>query len=64
MIVQHCKLKWDDACLRFYDSKRTATTLSYDQVRRPIYKSSMGRAQRFESFLKPLKLALDRRRDS
>lgn len=63
-IVEHCKLKWDDACLRFYDSKRTATTLSYDQVRRPIYKSSMGRAQRFESFLEPLKLALERRSDS
>ena len=63
-IVQHCKLTWDDACLRFYDSKRTATTLSYDQVRRPIYKSSMGRAQRFESFLEPLKLALGRRSDA
>jgi len=63
-IVEHCKLKWDDACLRFYDSKRTATTLSYDQVRRPIYTSSMGRAQRFESFLEPLKLALGRRSDA
>lgn len=59
-IIEACGLDWDDACLKYYDVRKgksapSATlTLSYDQVRRPIYKSSLGRAQRFATHLGPL----------
>ena len=58
-IIDFCGLPWDDACLRYYESSRQSRTLSYDQVRRPIYKSSVGRAERFAAHLGPLRNALD-----
>ncbi len=42
-IIEFLGLEWDEACTRFYESKRTVRTLSYDQVNRPIYTSSAGR---------------------
>jgi tetratricopeptide (TPR) repeat protein len=46
-------LPWDERCLRFHESDRTVTTLSYDQVTRPIYDSSIGRYRNYESRLGP-----------
>jgi len=57
-IIDFLALQWDDRCLRFYDSGRVAGTLSYDQVTRPIYTSSVGRHKRYEKHLQPLKRAL------
>ncbi len=57
-LVAFCGLPWDDRCLRFYDSKRAVVTASYDQVRRPLYKSSVGRWKLYERHLKPLRDAL------
>ncbi|MHC4414455.1 MAG: tetratricopeptide repeat-containing sulfotransferase family protein [Planctomycetota bacterium] len=57
-IIDFCGLEWDDRCLRYYESKRTARTLSYEQVRRPIYRSSISRAAKFDEYLGPLKEAL------
>ncbi|MHC4429449.1 MAG: tetratricopeptide repeat-containing sulfotransferase family protein [Planctomycetota bacterium] len=57
-IVEFLDLPWDDACLRYYDSGRRAITLSRDQVSRPIYGSSVGRARRFEKHLAPLRETL------
>jgi tetratricopeptide (TPR) repeat protein len=57
-IVEFCGLDWDDRCLRYYERADAAHTLSYDQVRRPIYTSSVGRARRFERHLDPLREAL------
>ena len=45
-------LPWDEGCTRFHESKRTVRTLSYDQVNRPLYASSVNRWQRYEKFLK------------
>ncbi|MHC4966008.1 MAG: tetratricopeptide repeat-containing sulfotransferase family protein [Planctomycetota bacterium] len=53
-IIEFCGLEWDDRCLRFHESGRVATTLSYDQVRRPLYASSVARFRRFERHLGPL----------
>jgi len=53
-LLEYCNLEWDDRCLRFYDNKRTVTTLSYDQVRKPIYTRSIGRWKHYEPYLKPL----------
>ena len=57
-IIEFCGLEWDEACLRYYDSKRPVATLSYEQVRRPIYRGSVGRAGKFEAYLSPLREAL------
>lgn len=48
-LVDHCKLPWDDACLEFYKGDRQVTTFSIDQVRKPIYTSSVNRWKRYES---------------
>jgi hypothetical protein len=47
-------LPWDEACVRFFETERTVTTSSFAQVRRPIYRSSIGRTQSLRSHLKPL----------
>ena len=57
-LVAHCELDWDDACLRFHESKRAVHTASLAQVRRPIYATSVGRWGRFAPHLTPLLEAL------
>ena len=57
-ILEFLDLEWDDRCLRFHESSRDVMTLSYDQVRRPMYAGSMGRWRGFEAHLGPLREAL------
>lgn len=54
-IIDFCGLDWDERCLRFYDRARVVQTASYDQVTKPIYNASVGRAKAFEKHLGPLK---------
>lgn len=49
---------WDPAMLDFHRSDRAVPTASRDQVRRPLYTSSVGRAERFGHALDPLRNAL------
>jgi tetratricopeptide (TPR) repeat protein len=53
-IIEFVGLEWDDRCLRFYESDRQVTTASVEQVRRPIYTSSVARWRRYEPHLGPL----------
>ena len=57
-LVEFCGLEWDDRCLRFHETKRNASTHSYDQVRRPMYKKSVARWKNYEQHLGPLIAAL------
>ena len=57
-MVAFCGLDWDADCLRFYESSRLVNTASYDQVRRPVYRGSMGRWRHYETHLAPLQAAL------
>ena len=57
-LVDFCGLPWDERCLRFYESKRVVATSSYDQVRHPIYRGSLGRWRHYERHLAPLLRAL------
>ena len=57
-LIAHLGLPWDDACLRFHDSKREVRTASFAQVRQPIYTGSVGRWRRFGPHLGPLIEAL------
>ena len=54
-IVEHAGLDWDDRCLRFWETERKVTTASVDQVRKPIYTSSVGRWKPYAEFLGPLR---------
>ncbi len=51
-IIEFLGLEWNRACLDFHKSKRTVRTLSYDQVNRPLYKSSSGRHANYSRYLR------------
>lgn len=53
-IIAHCGLAWDDACLSFHEAERPVLTASVEQVRRPIYRTSLKRSRPEISMLKPL----------
>ncbi|MBL1217631.1 MAG: sulfotransferase family protein [Planctomycetes bacterium] len=57
-IIEYVGLEWDDACLRFHEAKRVVGTASEDQVRRPIYRSSVERWRHFEEYLGRLREGL------
>ena len=51
-------LEWEDQCETFWLNPTLATTASLDQIRRPIYTSSVGRWKNYEAHLAPLEQAL------
>ncbi|NOX09507.1 MAG: tetratricopeptide repeat protein [Gammaproteobacteria bacterium] len=53
-LIEFCGLEWDEKCLQFHKQKRTVTTPSYDQVRQPMYTSSMQRWKRYEKHIPEL----------
>ncbi len=57
-MVEFCGLPWDVRCLNFHETERVVMTHSYDQVRRPIYKQSVGRWKNYKAHLGPLIEAL------
>jgi tetratricopeptide (TPR) repeat protein len=57
-ILDFCDLDFNPKCLEFWKTGRTVLTLSQDQVRKPLYSSSITRHERFGELLQPLKDAL------
>ncbi|HTA40550.1 MAG TPA: sulfotransferase [Candidatus Acidoferrales bacterium] len=53
-IVAFCGLEWNPACLEFYKTKRHVKTASVTQVRQPIYRTSVNRAEGYGDLIKPL----------
>lgn len=58
-LLECCGLSWDEDCLSFYEKKRTVSTTSFMQVRKPIYKDSVALWRRYEKHLAPLRKALE-----
>jgi tetratricopeptide (TPR) repeat protein len=58
-LVSFCGLEWHADCLRFHESGRHVRTASYDQVRQPIYRTSLGKAQPYRAMLTTLDAYLD-----
>ena len=50
-MLEFAGLDWHPACAEFHSSKRKVLTASYDQVRRPIYNSSIGRWKNYKKHL-------------
>lgn len=57
-LVDFVGMEWDDACLSFHENKRAVITASHDQVRRPIYNTSVGRWKKYGPKVLPLVEAL------
>ena len=53
-LLGHCGLPWEDACLRYWETERAIRTASSEQVRLPIYDSSVSRWRHYERELAPL----------
>ncbi len=59
LLLKHCGLEWDDACLEFYKTNRPVATASAEQVRRPMYQDSVQSWKRYEKQSAPLLEILD-----
>ena len=53
-ILEYCKLDWEASCLRFHETNRSVKTASSEQVRQPIYSSSVNDWRNYESHLDSL----------
>lgn len=58
-IVEFVEIPWEDQCLRFHERSTTVRTFSTQQVRQPVYTSSVERWRVYEPFLGPLFKAMD-----
>jgi tetratricopeptide (TPR) repeat protein len=58
-LLEFLDLPWDEACLRFFETRRPVNTASLAQVRRPIYRSSVGRSAALRARLTALEEALN-----
>ena len=57
-LLEFLDLPWDERCLTFYENRRRVSTASEEQVRRPVYSSSIGRWKHYEKHLGELIAAL------
>jgi hypothetical protein len=53
-LLDFCGLPWEDSCLRFHETERAVRTASSEQVRQPIYDSSINHWRHFRRQLQPL----------
>lgn len=52
-LLEYLGLPWEQRCLEFYKSDRIASTISFDQVNKKMYTSSVERWKRYEKHLGP-----------
>jgi hypothetical protein len=57
-MLEFLDLEWNPKCLEFHKNPRPVATASREQVRRPIYGSSVGRWKNYEPQLRELIKAL------
>ena len=50
-LVNFCELSWDPNCLKHYENKRVIKTVSFNQARKPIYKSAIKSSNKYEKYL-------------
>jgi tetratricopeptide (TPR) repeat protein len=53
-LIDYCGLPWDDRCLSFHRTSRPVQTASAVQVRKPLFRSSLQRWRKYETYLAPL----------
>ena len=57
-IITFCGLDWQNACLEYYNNKRSIKTVSFNQARKPIYKDSLKGATKYKDYIQNLENAL------
>jgi len=57
-LLEHCELPYDESCLSFHKTRRVVQNASMAQVRKPIYKGSVGSWKNYAHHLTPLIAAL------
>jgi hypothetical protein len=50
-LLDFCGLPFEEACLNFHETKRAVKTASSEQVRQPIYSSSVNLWRNYEAHL-------------
>ncbi len=50
-IIDYVGLEWDEQCSKSHETRRAVSTLSSDQVRKPMYTSSVGRWKNYERWI-------------
>ncbi|MDH3439797.1 MAG: sulfotransferase [Gammaproteobacteria bacterium] len=53
-MLEHCGLSFEAQCLRYHETDRAVKTASSEQVRQPIYRSSLNLWRNYERHLDPL----------
>ena len=57
-LLAFCGLPFEEACVAFHKTERSVKTPSSEQVRQPIFRSSLDTWENYEPWLSPLKQAL------
>lgn len=57
-LLEHCGLPFEPGCLKFYENRRVVTTISSEQVRRPINSDAVEQWRHFEPWLGTLAATL------
>ena len=53
-LLDHCELPFEEACLRFWETDRPVRTASSEQVRQPIFTSSIHRWRNYQAHIEEL----------
>ena len=53
-MIDFLGLPWDDRCLRFYETNRSAQLVNQEQVRKPMYRSALARYKNYAKHIAPL----------
>jgi hypothetical protein len=53
-ILDYCELPFEQACLDFHKTERVVKTASSEQVRQPIYSSSLNLWENYQPYLSEL----------
>ena len=57
-LLNFCELDWDKNCLNPENNKRIIKTISYNQARQPIYKTSLKSYSGYDDYLNELKILI------
>jgi hypothetical protein len=58
-ILEFCGLEFEPACIEFYETERSVSTASSEQVRQPIFRDGLVHWRNYEPWLGSLKDCLD-----
>jgi hypothetical protein len=53
-LCDFCQVPFEESCLRFHENRKRVETASLWQVRKPVYRTSVQRWERYQEFLGPL----------